>query len=196
MEKVSRRQVLKLVGITAASLVIGRTVWAGIESATPRGKLRWCWLRAAEIERKSQGKWISSQDLPEIEALYEDHSDALSALVKHEVISQQVADQIDAAFRTGLCRKMRDSPLCQVDENGQYPLVMCYFILKPPIWKQGLDALFKQSEILIKAGWVWPLDDELLAWARANVERDLMALTQSSDIEQAAQFLLSVLLEK
>lgn len=196
MEKVSRRQVLKLVGITAASLVIGRTVWAGIESATPRGKLRRCWLRAAEIERESQGKWISGQDLPEIEALFEEHSDALSALVKHEVVSQQVADQIDAAFRTGLCRNVYDSSFCQVDENGQYPFVMCYLILEPPIWKQGLDALLKQSEILIKAGWVWPLDDELLAWARANVERDLTVLTQSSDVDQAAQFLLDVLLGK
>ncbi|MBN1581561.1 MAG: twin-arginine translocation signal domain-containing protein [Anaerolineae bacterium] len=174
MSQVSRRHFIKMAGIAAATLVLGRTAYAGARTKAPRGTLWRCWLQAAEMEYSARGiSFVTNQR--KLESLIIDHRKALDTLVKRGEIDHSMADKIDKAFRTDLCHHIPGSFECRSRVNA-LPMAMCYMVIDPPLWQQDINELFKQAEILVKAGWVWPLDDELLAQARANVERDYVCL--------------------
>jgi hypothetical protein len=178
--RIDRREFVKAAGIAAATLVLGRGAYSGIYRATPRGRLRRCWLQLVELGQKD---W-ESKDRERLEQLTREHAEILEELVVADELDEAVAGQIAVAFgqTAGHWARLRSPATC--------------YMWGPPAYTHSIRQLIQQAEILARIAWIWPLTPVTVARAQANVERDLAALSRSVETEEAARFLVEVLLER
>ncbi|MCP4540911.1 MAG: hypothetical protein GY832_27565 [Chloroflexi bacterium] len=170
--EITRHEFIRTVGIGVASLVLGRGTYSGVYCATPRGRLRHCWLQ------------LPQADLQELEDLALDHTEALEELVSKGELDKVAAEQIGVAFGRSVGHKVRSQSLAT-----------CY-MTGPPHYVANLRQLHRQAETLAEIAWTWPLAPETVAQAQASIEQDIAALHPTQETEKAARFLVDVLLER
>jgi hypothetical protein len=173
---VSRRDFMKLVGVTVASLsltncrVIPVTCYAPMppspyptEPVTARERLRACWLRFGELaEETRQEAEAGNSDNVLGEQLITEHRLSLDDLVENGELGSEVADLVQEAYEAAVYHVWRSNAL-----------ITCYEPVMVDYAPTSAGILVRQSEILGEIAVEGNLDPEILAQAQAALEHDL-----------------------
>jgi hypothetical protein len=180
---ISRRDFMKLVGVSVASLTLTRcrflpvTCYAPMppspyptDPQTARDRLRACWLRFDELVQKTQEE--STQGVTENtfdKQLVSEHRAALDELVATGELTPAVADLVQEAYDAAIYHLWRSNVL-----------ITCYITAGPYYAPESASVIVQQSEILSQLASQGTIDPETLAKAQAALEHDMAfyALTE------------------
>ena len=190
----SRRDFMKLFGVTAASILLTRC--RGLATETPptptcyaptappidtpsisssaRERLRLTWLRFGELSQKT----ISGENPDNAlgQQMAADHRAALDELVTSREISASVADLVQESYAAAVYHVWRlNAP------------ITCYKMAMVNYAPSSADVLVKQSEALNQIAAQGTIDPATLAGAQAALEHDL-AFYDLSDEEVKALY--------
>jgi hypothetical protein len=185
---ISRRDFMKLVGVSAASLLltrcrfpIGATCYAPLPPTdlplTSRDRLRRCWLSFGElaqatIDEANQG---GSENIFG-KQLITDHRLALDEMVSSKEITTSVANLVQEAYEAAVYHVWRSNALMTCYE----PALVNY----APV---SAAVLVEQSTVLTEVAAMDIIDPQTLAKARAALEHD-MAFYAMTDEEVAGLY--------
>jgi hypothetical protein len=174
---ISRRDFMKLVGVSVASLALTRCRFLPVTCYTPlplsptptepaltaKDRLRRCWLSFGElaqatIEESTQG----SSDNTFGQRLLDEHRLALDDLIGAGELTPPVADLIQEAYDAAVYHTWRSNALITCYE----PMIVNY----APV---SAGVLVQQSEILSEVANENSIDPETLAKAQAALEHDM-----------------------
>ncbi len=180
----SRRDFMKVVGISVASLALTRCIPIGVtcyaplppspyptEPVSARDRLRRCWLSFGELAQATIQE--ANQGITENtfgQSLVAEHRAALDELVAEEVLTESVAGLIQEAFDAAVYHVWRSNAPMTCYE----PMIVDYAPVSASILVQQADALEQvasQDEI----------DPTTLDKARAALEHDLAFYTMTED---------------
>jgi hypothetical protein len=179
----SRRDFIKLVGVSMASLLltrcrfpIGAACYAPLPppspTPTPRGLLRDCWLRFDELVQSIRSSGGSEDALGgELTAA---HRLALDELVSAGELPAPVADLVQEAYEAAVYHVWRSNAS-----------ITCYEPMIVDYAPEGADLLVQQSRVLNELSAQGTIDPATLAAARAALEHDLAYYELSDEAEQA-----------
>ena len=174
---ISRRDFMKLVGVSVASLFltrcrfpIGATCYAPMpptpyptDSGTARGRLRRCWLRFGELAEVTRAEAPEGDTVDVFgQQLVGEHRLALDDLVGNGDLTPPVADLVQEAYTAAVYHVWRSNAS-----------ITCYAPTLVNYAPAGAEVLVQQSDVLngIAAG--SSIDPATLAKARAALEHDM-----------------------
>ncbi len=178
---ISRRDFIKLFGISVASLMMTRcrigppiaTCYAPMPPTdlpptpptTARERLRWCWQRFGELaqatrDQASQGEGSGEDTLGQ--QMVADHRAALDELVASGEIIPTVADLVQEAYGAAVHHVWRSNAP-----------ITCYEPMIVDYAPASAGALIQQAEILNGIATQGTIDPQTLATAQAALEHDL-----------------------
>jgi hypothetical protein len=179
----SRRDFLKLFGISVASLMLTRckvsltptpTCYAPLPptpvtpaASTVRERLRQCWFRFDDVARQTIETFDTENTLGT--QLSADHRAALDELVARGEITASVADLVQEAYDAALYHVWRSNAP-----------ITCYEPARVEYKPASAQSLINQSEALEQIAAQGTIDTATLATARAALEHDMAfyALTE------------------
>ena len=179
----SRRDFIKLLGISAASALLTRckpTLPSALPNSvtdTARGHLRDCWFAFDEVARQASQP-IAGYEFEDSygQQLSAEHRAALDELIAYGEITASVADLVQEAYDTALYRVWRSNAP-----------ISCYltFTIGLDYSSDVADSLVKQSETLEQLATQEWIEPSTLATARSALERDMayFALTTQATSE-------------
>ncbi len=173
---VSRRDFMKLVGVTVASLsltncrVISVTCYAPMPPSpyptlpvTARERLRACWMRFGELAEATRGEAEEGGSENTLgEQLITEHRLALDDLVEGGELAAEVAALVQEAYEAAVYHVWRSNTL-----------MTCYEPMMVDYAPTSADILVQQATTLGEIGNEGIIDTELLASAQAALEHDL-----------------------
>jgi len=167
---ISRRDFMKLFGMSVASLLLTRcqfpfgvTCYAPAlppEMRTPRGRLRTLWLRFNELAQVTTADYEEGTHLSQ--QMETDHQANLDELVSGGELSASVADLVQEAYAAALYHVWRSNA----------PMT-CYEPMLVDYAPASAGVLVQQAEALSLAAAQGSIDPETLAKARAAIEHDM-----------------------
>src|SRR5512137_384562 len=184
----SRRDFMKLVGVTAASLTLTNcnlyppvTCYAPLpitptptEELTARDRLRLCWMRFGELAQATQREneeGITDNTLGQ--QLVVEHRLSLDDLVEAGELTREVADLVQEAYDSAIYHVWRSNALMTCYE----PMIVDYA-------PSSAGVLIQQADILTQLSAEGTIDPQTLATAQAALEHD-MAFYDLTDQETA-----------
>ena len=187
MNDVSRRDFIKLFGVSIASLLLTRCKafpWAAptpthtpTPTPTPRAMLRSCWMRFDELAQAIRDAGEAYEELNLDSQLISEHLDALNELVAVGELSQPVADLVREAYHEAIYHVY----------YSNIP-VTCYEPLPVDYQMNSASILVRQAEILREYAEAGTLDPDTLAIAQAALEHDMayiaLSRTETDDLVQ------------
>jgi hypothetical protein len=187
---ISRRDFMKLVGVSVASLALTRcrfipvTCYAPLppspyptEPVSARDRLHQCWLRFGDLEQATiEEANAGGSDNTFGQQLEAEHRLALDDLVSTEEITPAVADLIQEAYDAAVYHVWRSNA----------PLT-CYEAMIVDYSPASAGLLVQQSEVLSEISDQGAIDPETLAKAQAALEHDL-AFYALTDAEVSALY--------
>lgn len=188
---VSRRDFMKMVGVSVASLALTScriplpvTCYTPMlptptpaDLLLPRERLRHCWLSFGELAQATQqdtGDGNADNDFGK--ELMVEHRKALDELVASGELSSTVADLVQEAYDAAVYHVWRS-----------YAPITCYEPVIVDFAPVSAGILVQQSEILGKIADENTIDPNTLAKARAALEKD-MAFYAMTDSEVASLY--------
>ena len=182
---VSRRDFMKVFGISVASLLltrcrfpIGVTCYAPLPpTALPdsaRGRLRLCWLHFNELAQATSADYEKGDTLSQ--QMTADHRAALDELVSTGEIPAQMADLVQEAYAAAVYHVWRSNA----------PMT-CYAPMVVNYAPTSAGVLVQQAEALSQAASQGSIDPQTLAKAQAALEHD-MAYYALSDADLQALY--------
>ncbi len=175
---ISRRDFIKLFGVSVASLLVTRckpialtpptpTCYAPLpptpEALTPRDRLRKCWLSFSELAQRTQDAATEGNSEDDFgQQLNSDHRTALDELVVSGELTAPVADLVHEAYAAAVYHVWRS-----------HAPITCYepmFVDYAPV---SANTLVQQSGILNDLATQSTIDPETLAKAQAAIEHDM-----------------------
>jgi hypothetical protein len=185
---ISRRDFMKLVGVSVASLTltrcrapIGATCYAPLPPTelplTSQGRLRHCWLSFGElaqatIDEANQGGSENTFG----KQLIAYHRLALDEMVSSKELTTAVADLVQEAFEAAVYHVWRSNAL-----------MTCYEPVQVNYAPASAAVLVEQSSVLTEIAAMDIIDPQTLAKARAALEHD-MAFYAMTDEEVASLY--------
>jgi hypothetical protein len=165
----TRREFITSVGIALASLVMTRCISPDGSAASPRDRLRDCWLRLDWLaqETRKEGQ-IEPGERAQVR-LSQEHQEALSECVAAGELSEAVADQVQAAFDAAAYHVWRSNAP-----------ITCYEPMMVDYKPASSGQLAQQAALLATMSEKGGLDPEVVARAQAAIERDIAFLNLSS----------------
>jgi hypothetical protein len=160
----TRRDFIRMVGIGLASLMMANCIPRGRDDDSPRGLLRWVWLRLDWLAQESSGEPERGEAARA--QLTADHRDALNGLVAAGEITTAVADQLQAAFAAATYHVYRS-----------HAPITCYEPVIVDYMPASSEQLRLQAEILTQMGESGDLDPRTVDQAQAAIERDITFLS-------------------
>ncbi len=178
---ISRRDFIKLFGISIASLMMTRcrigppiaTCYAPMPPtdlpptppASARERLRWCWQRFGELaqatrDQASQGEGSGEDTLGQ--QMVADHRAALDELVASGEITPTVANLVQEAYDAAVYHVWRSNAP-----------ITCYEPVIVDYAPASAGVLVQQAEILAEVAGQGEIDPKTLANAQAALEHDL-----------------------
>ena len=170
----SRRDFMKLVGVSVSSLMLTRCrlpivttcylpTLPPTEPPTARGRLRQCWqsfgeLAQATIDESDQG----TSDNTFGQALTVDHRTALDELVANGELTSAVGDLVQEAFDAAVYHVWRSNAL-----------ITCYEPVMVNYGPASAEILVRQAEVLEQVANQDVVDPGTIASARAAIEHDM-----------------------
>jgi hypothetical protein len=165
----NRRDFIKRVGIAFASLLAVRCVLPGRQDSSPRGRLRGCWLRLDGLAKAAANVDGYERGQRERDRLVADHRDALDELVSGGELAQDVSDQVQTAFTAAAYHVWRaNAP------------ITCYEAVMVDYTPASSGQLEQQAAALVEMADDGDLDPDVVARARAAIERDVAFLNLPS----------------
>ncbi len=170
----SRRDFMKLVGVSVSSLMLTRCRLPVVttcylptlpptEPPTARGRLRQCWqsfgeLAQATIEESNKG----TSDNTFGQALTVDHRAALDELVANGELTSSVADLVQEAFDAAVYHIWRSNAL-----------ITCYEPVMVNYGPASAEVLVRQAELLEQVASQDVIDPATIDSARVAIEHDM-----------------------
>lgn len=167
----ARREFIKSVGITIASLVLLRCRALPSQDDTPRGELRDAWMQLEWLAGQSTDWERGEQARQELAA---QHRAALDSLVADGQLSPEVAEELQAAFEAATYHVYRS-----------HAPITCYEPMIVDYAPTSSDQLTTQADLLAEMADQADLDPATVSLARAGIERDIAFLSLSMDERQA-----------
>lgn len=171
----SRRDFMKLVGVSVSSLMLTRCrlplvttcylpTLPPTEPPTPRGRLRQCWLSFGELAQATlEESDLGTTDNLLGQTLVADHRLALDELVASGELTPSVADLVQEAFDAAVYHVWRSNAL-----------ITCY---EPSIMVDygpaSAEVLVRQAEVLEEVASQDVIDPATINAARAAIEHDM-----------------------
>jgi hypothetical protein len=172
MRSTTRRDFIKSVGIAIASLVMARCIPSGGKDDSPRGRLRYCWLRLDWLAQQANGDYERGDKARE--KLAADHRAALDDLVTAGETDAGVADELNTAFGTAITHILFiNAP------------ITCYEPVVVDYTPASSGQLAQQAGLLAEMAESGDLDPATVAQAQAAIERDIAFLNLSDAETQA-----------
>jgi hypothetical protein len=172
----SRRDFMKLVGITAASLTLTNckavpvTCYAPLpltptatEPLTARDRLRLCWMRFGELAEATQREneeGITENTLGQ--QLVAEHRLSLDDVVENGELTSEVADLVQEAYEAAVYHVWRSNAM-----------ITCYEPVIVDYAPSSAGVLVHQAEVLSEIAEEGTIDPTSLATAQAALEHDL-----------------------
>jgi hypothetical protein len=173
----TRRQFIGQFGVMLASLVAAGCCPPGGGIASPRERLRSCWLGFDWLAQQTQEN-VSKDYEHQTRAwrnILDDHRAALDELVVAGELDAVVADNVQAAFGEATHHVWRAN--CGMT---------CYMPIPGPEYTPSASSqLVQQAELLADLADDAAIDQGAVAQAQAAVERDVAFLNLSPEEEQA-----------
>jgi hypothetical protein len=186
---ISRRDFMKLFGVSVASLLMTRcrvfppiaTCYAALPPTpgvlTPRDRLRKCWLSFDDLAQRTQeGATAGNSEDIFGQQLISNHRSALDELVASSELTAPVADLIQEAYDAAVYHVWRSN----VSMTCYEPMMVDY----APV---SAGVLVQQADILDDFAGQGTIDPETLAKAQAALEHD-MAFFALSDADVQALY--------
>jgi hypothetical protein len=167
----ARREFIKSVGITIASLVLLRCRALPSQDDTPRGELRDAWMQLEWLAGQSTDWERGEQARQELAA---QHRAALDSLAADGQLSPEVAEELQAAFEAATYHVYRS-----------HAPITCYEPMIVDYAPTSSDQLTTQADLLAEMADQADLDPATVSLARAGIERDIAFLSLSMDERQA-----------
>jgi hypothetical protein len=190
---ISRRDFIKLFGISVASLMMTRcrigppiaTCYAPLPPtdlpptppATARERLRWCWQRFGELAQATRDQASQSNGSGEDtlgQQMVADHQAALDELAASGEVTATVADLVQEAYNAAVYHVWRSNAP-----------ITCYEPMIVDYAPASAGALIQQAEVLNGIAAQGIIDPQTLATAQAALEHDLAYYTLSDADLQA-----------
>lgn len=158
----TRRDFMKLFGVTVASLLLTRCRGFIPETSTPsaRERLRLSWLRFGELARKTRHDGNTDNTLGQ--QMIADHRTALDELLTAGEISASVADLVQESYEAAIYHVWRSNAP-----------ITCYAPVIVDYAPSSASVLVKQSEILGQIAAQETIDPETLTKAQTALEHDM-----------------------
>jgi hypothetical protein len=192
----TRRQFIRQLGVTLASLVVAGYVPACTSKRSAWNELRNCWLRLDWLARRTRGdyalagpigKFVREVDLLAhqaesdsergqqiLESLVADHQAALDDLVAAGELDAAVADHIHVAYVEAANHVwLSNAP------------ITCYIAAWPDYTPGSASELVWQADLLAEMAESGDIDPDTVAQAQAAIERDIALLNLSPAEAQA-----------
>ena len=191
----SRRDFIKLFGITVASLTMTRCKFPPLAAETPgptatptplppRDMLRLCWQRFDELAQTTVELSDTGEEYMENalgEQLVADHRHALAELVAAGESTQPVADLVQEGYEAAVYHVWRSN----IPVTCYEPVIVDY---EPA----SARVLVQQSEMLNEFAQAGEIDPETLAQAQAALEHDMAFIAMSdADIDLLYQQMIA-----
>jgi hypothetical protein len=166
----TRRDFIQSLGIALASLLAARCVPPRSGGQTPRDRLRNCWHRFDELAEQARDVDHFERGQQALDQLVADHRAALDEVVATGELAQDVAAQVQAAFGAAAYHVWRSNAP-----------ITCYEPVLIDYRPASSGQLARQLDILVEMAGDGDLDPDVVAQARAAVERDVAFLNLSND---------------
>jgi hypothetical protein len=170
----TRREFMERVGITLVSLLMTRCVLPGRQDDSPRGRLRACWLRFDWLAERAVDMGNYERGQQAMEELVADHRSALDELVAAGELERDVAGQVQTAYNAAAYHVWRaNAP------------ITCYEAVMIDYVPASSAQLARQAATLTEMAERGDLDPDVVAQARAAIERDVAFLNYPSEAIEA-----------
>ena len=176
----SRRDFIKMFGVSVASLLLTRCKWLGQTTptpTTPREILRACWLGFDELAQSLREAGDAYEDNTLHSQMIFDHRQALDELVAKAEITEPVADLVQEAYSDAVYHVRRSN----------IP-VTCYEPAIVDYQPASASTLVHQADILREYAAGGTLDPDTLVIAQAALEHDMayiaLSNTETDDLVQ------------
>jgi hypothetical protein len=183
---ISRRDFMKLFGVSVASLLMTRcrvmpvvTCYAPLlptpKALTPRDRLRECWLSFGDLAQRTQEAATEGNSEDTFgQQLMTDHRAALDELVVSGELTAPVADLVHEAYAAAVYHVWRSNAP-----------ITCYEPMAVDYAPVSANTLVEQSTILNDLSTQSTIDPETLAKAQAALEHDMAFYALSQEDVQA-----------
>ncbi len=168
----SRRDFVKLFGVTLAGFLVTRCQAVLPESKTPRERLRRLWFRFGELAEQTRA-WSDAEDKLG-QSLIADHRSELDAMVASGALSAPAADLVQEAYAAAVYHVWRSNAP-----------ITCYEPMMVDYAPSGAAALVQQAEILGDLSGQGTIDPATLAKAQTALEHDVAFFQLTNDETQA-----------
>jgi hypothetical protein len=181
---ISRRDFMKMVGISVASLALTNcripppvSCYAPLpptpystDASTAKGRLRRFWMSFGELAQKTiEESNLGSSDNKYGQQLVSEHRQALEELVAERIVPSSVADLVQEAFDAAVYHVWRSNAP-----------ITCYEPMMVNFAPVSAAVLVEQSTVLTELAKNGSIDPEILAKAQNAIEHDMAfyALTE------------------
>lgn len=175
----SRRDFMKLVGVSVASLALTRcyvplpvSCYAPLPPPTPdltdRDRLRNCWLRFAELASTTAGKYEQGEEL--VRQLSAEHRALLDGFVQNWELNESEANLVQEAYDAALYHVWRSNAP-----------ITCYEPVMVDYAPVSAGILVQQAQVLDGLAGQGSIDPATLEAARAAIEHDLAFYALSNE---------------
>ncbi len=168
----TRRDFVKLFGVTLASFLVSRCQAALPQSQTPRDRLRRLWFRFGELADETRSRSDSEDQLGQ--TMIADHRAELDGIVASGQLSAPAADLVQEAYAAAVYHVWRSNA----------PMT-CYQPMRVDYGPAGAGALLQQAEILGDLASQGTIAPATLSNAQAALEHDLAFYQLTDDETQA-----------
>jgi len=168
----TRRDFIKGLGISLASLILARCIPSGNGDDSPREHLRDCWLSMEKLAQETQNDYEKAEQIKQ--DLIVKHRSALDDLVESGELSPVSASQIQIAFQETSDHVWRsNSP------------ITCYEPMMIDFTPTSRSQLTQQVSLLSELAESGEVDEATIAQAQAALEKDIAFLSLTNDETQA-----------
>ncbi len=168
----SRRDFVKLFGVTLASVLVSRCQAVMPTPRTPRDRLRRLWLSFSDLASQTRAEQAGEDRMGQ--KMIADHQAELDAIVATGELTAPAADLVQEAFSAAVYHVWRSNAP-----------ITCYEPAFVDYAPSGASALVKQAEILGELSEQGRIDAVTLARAQAALEHDLAFYQLTYDETQA-----------
>ncbi len=171
MMQTNRRDFMKTLGISIASLILARCIPLKGSGNSALGRLRECWLSLEKLAQETQKDFERAEQMKS--DLLGDHRAALDDLVASGEISPVAAEQVQIAFQEATYHVWRSNAP-----------ITCYEPVLLDYTPTSSEQLTQQVTLLAEIAEHTDIDEKTIVQAQAALERDIAFLSLSNEETQ------------
>ena len=168
----TRRDFMKTLGISLASLALARCLPSKESSDSPLDRLRDCWLSLEKLAQETQKDFERAEQMKQ--DLIGDHRAGLDDLVASGELTSAAADQVQIAFQEATYHIWRSNAP-----------ITCYEPVLVDYTPTSSQQLTQQVTLLNDIAESGDVDERIIGQAQAALERDIAFLSLTDEETQS-----------